>query len=232
IGGEDGRKMSKRFGNVINPDDIVKTYGADTLRIYEMFMGAFDQNTQWSTENIMGARRFIERVWKLAEKVMLEAPELSKKTEAMLHKTIKKVGEDIDSFGFNTAISALMILINTLEEEPTLSKDTYLTFLSLVCPFAPHVVEELRERLGEKRSNTEQSWPMYDVKKLADETITIAVQVNGKFRGTFETASDTSQDALETEAQKLPEIRKYIENKELVKIITVPKKLVNIVVNT
>lgn len=232
IGGEDGRKMSKRFGNVINPDDIVKTYGADTLRVYEMFMGAFDQNTQWSTENIMGSRRFVERVWKLTEKVSDEAPELPKKTETLLHKTVQKVGEDIDVFGFNTAISALMILTNAFEEESALSKESYLTFLSLVAPFCPHSAEEIRERLGEEGSVVDIPWPSYDESKLADETLTIVVQVNGKVRGTFETSADTPQNELKTTAQKLPEIQKHIENKEIVKIITVPGKLVNIVTNT
>ncbi len=232
IGGEDGRKMSKRFGNVINPDDIVNTYGADTLRVYEMFMGAFDQDTQWSTENIMGSRRFVERVWKLAEKVSDEAPELPKKTETLLHKTIQKVGEDIDIFGFNTAISALMILANALEEESTLSKETYLTFLSLVAPFCPHSAEEIREHLGEEGSVVDIPWPSYDENKLADETLTIVVQVNGKVRGTFETSADTPPNKLEREAQKLPEIQKHIENKEIVKVITVPGKLVNIVIKT
>jgi leucyl-tRNA synthetase len=232
IGGEDGRKMSKRFGNVINPDDIVNTYGADTLRVYEMFMGAFDQNTQWSTENIMGARRFVERVWKLAEKVSDEAPELPKKTETLLHKTIQKVGEDIDAFGFNTAISALMILVNALEEESTLPKKTYLTFLSLAAPFIPHSAEEIHEHLGEEGSMVNTPWPSYDESKLADETLTIAVQVNGKLRGTFETHANTTQNELETKAKELPEIQKHIENKEVVKVITVPGKLVNIVIRT
>ncbi len=230
IGGEDGRKMSKRFGNVVNPDDVVHTYGADTLRIYEMFMGPFDQNTGWSTENIMGARRFIERIWKLAEKVSDAAPPLPQKTETLLHKTIKKVGDDIDTFGFNTAIAALMILLNALEKEPALSKETYLTFLSLVAPFAPHIAEELGKSLGEEGSIVHRAWPIYDESKLTDDTITIAVQVNGKVRGTFETSVDASQEELENEAQTLSGVQKHIEDKEIVKIVTVPGKLVNIVI--
>ena len=230
IGGEDGRKMSKRFGNVVNPDDVVKIYGADTLRVYEMFMGPFDQNIGWSTDNIMGARRFIERVWKLGDRVQ-DTGMLSSEAETLFHKTIKKVGEDIDTFGFNTAISSLMILVNTFEKEAVISRDTYRTLLSLLAPFAPHVAEELwmmHEGVG---SIVYASWPTYDAEKLIDTTVTITVQVNGKVRGMFLASLGITEDDAVARAQALPEVARHFVDKEIKKAIYIKGRLVNLVVS-
>ena len=234
IGGEDGRKMSKRFGNVINPDDIVARYGADTLRIYEMFMGPFDQNIPWSTNNIIGSRRFLERIWRLKEKVSEDTKNisLSSETQVLIHRTIKKVGDDIDSFGFNTAISSLMILLNTLEKEPTIDTQTYATFLSLIAPFAPHIAEELWHLIGYTDSITHALWPHYDQNMLLTRTHTIAVQVNGKLRATFSIPTGTEEKTWREQALILPDVLKYIAEKEILNVIVVPEKLINIVVKT
>jgi len=230
IGGEDGRKMSKRFGNVINPDDIIARFGADTLRVYEMFMGPFDQNIGWSTDNIMGARRFLERVWKLSERVRDEAI-LSQETEALLHKTIQKVGDDIDTFAFNTAVSALMILVNALEKEPSIPVTIYRTCLSLVAPFAPHMAEELFARHGGEGSIVRAPWPSYDKTKCVASAVTIAVQVNGKMRGTFTAEVGISEEEIIARAHALPEIKKHISDKVVKKTIYIKDKLVNFVVD-
>ncbi|NTV22204.1 MAG: leucine--tRNA ligase [Candidatus Yonathbacteria bacterium] len=229
IGGEDGRKMSKRFGNVINPDDIIARFGADTLRVYEMFMGPFDQNIGWSTDNIMGARRFLERVWKLSERIEDEAT-LSHDTEILLHKTIQKVGDDIDTFAFNTAVSALMILVNALEKEPSIPVTIYRICLSLVAPFAPHMAEELFARHGGEGSIVRAPWPSYDKTKCIASTMTIAVQVNGKMRGTFVAEVGISEEEVTARAHALPEIKKHISDKVVKKTIYIKDKLVNFVV--
>jgi len=230
IGGEDGRKMSKRFGNVINPDDIVTRYGADTLRVYEMFMGPFDQNIAWSTNNIMGARRFIERIWKLGD-VVREDASLSEDAESLFHKTIKKVGEDIDTFSFNTALSSLMILVNAFEKEGAIPRATYRALLTLVAPFAPHIAEELWTVHGGEGTIVHAPWPSYDVSKLVSSTITVAVQVNGKLRATFTAdVGITEEDAI-ARARTLPEVIKHIDGKDITKTVYVKHKLINMVVS-
>jgi leucyl-tRNA synthetase len=230
IGGEDGRKMSKRFGNVINPDDIVTRYGADTLRVYEMFMGPFDQNIAWSTNNIMGARRFIERIWKLGDMVREDAS-LSEDAESLFHKTIKKVGEDIDTFSFNTALSSLMILVNAFEKEGAIPRATYRALLTLVAPFAPHIAEELWTVHGGEGTIVHAPWPSYDVSKLVSSTITVAVQVNGKLRATFTAdVGITEEDAI-ARARTLPEVIKHIDGKDITKTVYVKHKLINMVVS-
>ncbi|NTV44141.1 MAG: leucine--tRNA ligase [Candidatus Yonathbacteria bacterium] len=227
IGGEDGRKMSKRFGNVINPDDIVTQYGADTLRVYEMFMGPFDQNIAWGTDNIMGARRFLERVWKLAEKI--GDATLSEDAETLLNRTIKKIGDDIDTFAFNTAISSLMILVNMFEKERVVSVEHYRVLLRLLAPFAPHMSEELWTKCGDGGSIVCAPWPTYDETKLSASTATIAVQVNGKIRATFVIPAGMGDEEVCTRALALPEAQKYIAGKKVTKTIVVPNKLVSLV---
>ncbi|MCK9345222.1 MAG: leucine--tRNA ligase [Candidatus Pacebacteria bacterium] len=225
---EDGRKMSKRWGNVVNPDDVVGEHGADTLRLYEMFMGPFNQSVAWSTQSIVGPRRFLERVWKLAEKVSESANE--KTTDAALHKAIKKVGDDIETFGFNTAISALMILVNDLEKAESLSKHTYETLLVLLAPFAPHITEELWHELGNTTSIHLASWPAYDASKCVESEITIAIQVNGKVRDEIVVAADADEEAIKSIVLARPTIVKWTEGEEIKKIIVVKGKLVSIVV--
>ena len=234
--GEDGRKMSKRFGNVVNPDDIVKNYGADSLRLYEMFMGPFDQQIAWSTSGLSGTRRFIERVWKLKEQIKnkvyteLEQKE-SNKIEVVIHKTIKKVTEDIQNMRFNTAISSLMIAVNEIEKYQSISKEQYQKILQLLAPFAPHFTEELWTRLGNKKSIHLSAWPKYDSKMIVDEEVTIMIQINGKLRGSFVAPANSDNQSLEKMAKENDEVKKWLDGKSIVKVVVVPKRLVNIVVS-
>jgi len=228
IAGTDGRKMSKRFGNVVNPDDIVATYGADTLRIYEMFLGPFDQGSSWSTESIIGARRFLERVWRLREKVV--SPSTSRPYEAALHRTIKKVSEDIEAFKLNTAISALMIAVNELEKENEVSKKDYERLLLILTPFAPHIADELWESLGHKRSIYLESWPDFDETKIREALVSVAVQINGKVRAQISIAHDALEDTVRKIAETDPKIRGWLEGKTVKKLIYVKGRLVNFVV--
>ncbi len=227
IMGPDGQKMSKRFGNVVNPDDIVKLYGADSLRVYEMFMGPFEQAIAWSTDNMVGSRRFIERVWRLKQKISKNV--IKKETEQLLHKTIKKVGEDIQSFSHNTAISSMMILLNALESEVSVDKKTYETFLLILAPFTPHVADDLWNQLGHKKSIHLEVWTTYDESKLISDSFKIMIQVNGKIRGSLETNNPDEAFVIKAAKEK-PEIKKYLDGNEIVKEIYVKNKLVNFVV--
>ncbi len=227
---EGGVKMSKSIGNVINPDEIVENMGADTLRLYEMFMGPFDQPIPWSTDNIVGSRRFIERVWNTHYKVSNEA-QVGSKVESMLHKTIMKVGEDIESMSFNTAVSSLMILLNTLEKEEAVSKEVFETFLKLLAPFIPHVTEEIWSELGNKESIHSQRWPQYDKLKTIDSVITIAVQINGKTRTTVEIEPGNTEEIVTKKALEIPEISKWMEGKNVRRIVFVKDKIINIIVD-
>ncbi len=228
IMGEDGRKMSKRFGNVVNPDEIAHTYGADTMRVYEMFMGPFDQAIAWSTSSIMGSRRFLERVWKLSEKVKNGAV-MPKAAEIALNKTIVKVTEDIASLRHNTAISALMILSNEMDSCAEISDTAYASLLKMLAPFAPHMTEELWRNLGNKTSIHLSAWPTADMTKTVDDHVKIVVQVNGKMRASFEAPREATKDELQALALKLDEIIKWVGDKKPQKIIVVPGKLVSIV---
>jgi leucyl-tRNA synthetase len=228
IMGEDGRKMSKRFGNVINPDEIVKNYGADSLRLYEMFMGPFDQQIAWSTNSISGVRRFIEKVWRLREKVIVS--EKVEYLDKIIHKTIKKVTEDIESMRYNTAISSMMIAINEIENAESISKDQYEIILKLLAPFAPHFTEELWGSLGNKKSIHVGNWPQFDPSLIVNEEVNIMVQVNGKVRGSFTAPVNSDDTTLEAKAKEVDEVKKWLDGKMVVKVIVVPKRLVNIVV--
>lgn len=232
IGGADGRKMSKRWGNVVNPDDVVKTYGADSLRLFEMFLGPFESHLPWSTEGIIGSRRFIERVWRLAEKIYdlpLNTSRPLSQSRA-LHKTIKKVTEDIERFGFNTAVSALMICLNEFEKTEVTSDD-FKIFLQLLAPFAPHITDELWGMLGEVGSIHRSVWPTYDPALLVEHEVTIGVQINGKVRGEVTVASDSSKETVEAAALALPRIQEYLTGKQIKKTIVIPGKIVNIVID-
>ncbi len=224
----DGRKMSKRWNNVINPDDIVDNYGADTLRVYEMFMGPFDQSLPWSTESIIGSRRFIDKVCKLKEKTTEIKSDLE--LEKVLHKTIKKVTEDIESMNFNTAISSMMILVNEMEKAENVSIKDFKMFLQILAPFAPHITEELWSNLGEKKSIHKSPWPKWDKKKIVDDTIKIAVQVNGKVRGEIIISLDESEESIKNIALKEEKVIPWIEGKEIKRVIYVKGRIVNIVV--
>ena len=225
---DDGRKMSKRYGNVINPDDIVATYGADSLRVYEMFMGPFDQSIAWSTDNLMGARRFIERIWRLQEKYSTTASE-SGATELLRHQTIKKVTEDIHSFSFNTAISQLMIFLNHLEKLEHVPKAVFEDLILLLAPFAPHISEEIWRTLGHTDSIHLHAWSTFDEAKTISDTITIAIQINGKLRDTTTLARGMTEKEIIAIVFKNEVVLKWVENKEPKKVIYIPEKVVNIV---
>lgn len=234
---EDGRKMSKRWGNVVNPDEIIGTYGADTLRVYEMFMGPFDQQIAWNTNSMIGSRRFLERVWKLAGKVqgvgvsagMIAVPT---ELESLVHKTVKKVSADIADMKFNTAISTMMILLNALDEQSAVLREHYEIFLKLLAPFAPHMSEELWAVLGNKTSIHLSAWPVCDEAKIREASRKIGVQVNGKIRAEFEAATDASDADLQAAALALPEVKKWTDGKTIAKVIVVKGKLVSVVLGS
>lgn len=223
IGGADGRKMSKRWGNVVNPDDVVKLYGADSLRLFEMFLGPFESHLPWSTEGIIGSRRFIERVWRLAERVTEGKSDAG--AERLLHKTIKKVSEDINKFAFNTAVSALMILLNEFEKTAVGRKDFDL-FLQLLAPFAPHVTEELWSGSGSIHTS---AWPKHNSKYLIEDKVIIGVQVNGKVRAELTVAANASKEDVESLALGLPRVQELLKGMAVKKVIVVPGRVINIV---
>lgn len=228
IGGADGKKMSKRFGNVVNPDEMVALYGADTFRVYEMFMGPFADSIPWSTEGMIGPRRFIERVVRMEEKVK-EGVGDKKAILTLLNKTIKKVGEDITDFKFNTAISTLMIFLNEIEKEEVISKDTYARFVQILAPFAPHITEEMWATLGNTGSIHNSSWPVFDPNNILNETKKIILQVNGKPRGSLEVPQEVGEKEIEAMALEEENVKKWIAGKPIKKIISVKDKLVSIV---
>ncbi len=234
--GTDGRKMSKRWGNVVNPDEVVKNFGADTLRVYEMFMGPFEGTLPWSTDNLIGSRRFVERVWKLQSKVVLE--KVSRVTldndnyrtfETTLHKTIQKVGSDIENFAFNTAVSAMMIVVNEMEKLPEIHQSDFELFLKILSPFAPHVAEEIWHELGNKTLIVQENWPVADAKKMKESQVKVVIQVNSKVRAEMIVALDASEQDITEAAKKLPAVDKWLAGKEIKKIIYIPGRLLNIV---
>lgn len=226
---EDGRKMSKRWGNVINPDDIVEKYGADALRVYEMFMGPFSQSIAWNTNGLVGARKFLDKIWDLQEKLDNNFKH-SKKAITLLHQTIKKAGENVEDFKFNTVVSAMMILINKLSEEEKVSIEFYEKFLIILAPFAPHLSEEIWAKLGHKNSIFKESWPKYDENLAKEEEIELVLQINGKVRDRIKTSIEISEKEAQELALKSNQIGRWIEGKKIVKVIFVPGKLINIVV--
>jgi leucyl-tRNA synthetase len=221
---EDGKKMSKRYGNVINPDDVITTYGADTLRVYEMFMGPFTDSIAWNTNSMIGSRRFLERVWKLQDKAVAE--EGGADIESLLHRTIRKVGDDIKAFKFNTAISTMMIFVNAAEKG-AVSASQYARFLQLLAPFAPHMTEEIWRTKGHNISIHVSEWPAYSEDIAREERVTIAVQINGKTRGSVELARDTDKAAIEHAAKEA--VHEKLEGMQVVRVVVVPGRLVNFV---
>lgn len=239
--GEDGRKMSKSFGNVINPDDVIREYGADTLRLFEMFMGPLEQVKPWNTKGVEGVHRFLNRVWRLfitddpeAVTATLDASiedvPADAETLRLLHRTIKKVGEDIEGLRFNTAISQMMIFVNEMNKKDVRPRAVMETFVLLLAPFAPHLAEELWRLLGHDASLAHESWPAYDPSHTVDDEVEVILQVNGKLRDRMTVAKGMATDLLESAARDNEKVRSFLEGKTVVKVITVPDKLVNIVV--
>ena len=225
--GEDGQKMSKSRGNVINPDDVVKEYGADTLRLYEMFIGDFEKSAPWSPSAIRGCKRFLERVAGLPE--IVSGSGVTAELESAFHKTVKKVSLDIEDMKFNTAIAAMMTLLNDIYNHGSLTSDELNVFIRILCPFAPHLSEELWESIGEKPFASLAPWPEYDEAKTVEDTVEIAVQICGKLRSTI-TVSKTAETADAIAAAKAdPKVAAALEGKTVVKEIYVPGKIVNIV---
>jgi len=224
---EDGRKMSKRWGNVVNPDEVIEKYGADAMRVYEMFMGPFGQPCAWSTNGLNGSRRFLDRIWELANNLGKNS---DKEVLSLLHKTIKKIGDDIVDFKFNTAISAMMILANKMEEK-NVNAEQFEIFLKILAPFAPHLTEEIwQEKLGHQESIFKSPWPKYDPLLAKDERINLVAQINGKLRANIEVPADISEEEAKKIVLENEIITKWLDGKEIVKIIFVPGKLINIVI--
>ena len=243
--GEGGVKMSKSLGNVVNPDEIVKTYGADTLRVYEMFIGPFEDTAVWNTESIIGSRRFIEKVWRIGEKVLKQKNSsgltlpgvpggthtvLNSSVTKLLNKTVKKVGEDIEAMRFNTAISAMMILATEMEKIEFVDKEDFKKFLQILAPFAPHITDELWFIFGEKKSINLSTWPKYDEKEIIDNELKIVIQVNGKVRAEIFVLASEDEEKIKEQAENNPVIKKFTEGAQIKKIIYVKGRLVNIVV--
>ena len=226
--GPDGQKMSKSKGNVINPDDIVKEYGADVLRVYEMFMGDYQMDALWSVDSLRGCKRFIDKIIRLKDKVN-DIDGYTQSLEVLQNKTIKKIEYDMTHMGYNTVISSLMILANAYDNLDSITKEDYHLLITLLNPIAPHITEELNEQLGYKPI-CEASWPIYDEEKTIDDVISIAVQVNGKVRGTIDVNMEDDDNSIKEKALNNPNVMKHIDGKEIVKIIVVKGKIVNIVV--
>ena len=227
--GENGEKMSKSRGNVVNPDDIINEYGADTMRLYEMFIGDFEKSAPWSSQSIKGCKRFLERFAGLTE--LVKGTGVTPELESSFHKTIKKVTEDIETLKMNTAIAAMMSLINEIYDHGSLTADELNVFIRLVCPFAPHLAEEMWHTFcGEKSFASLAEWPEYDPAKTVDTTVEVAVQISGKFKGTITLAAGLSKEDAIAAVKADERFAKQIEGKTIVKEIAVPDKLVNLVV--
>ncbi|PIW35260.1 MAG: leucine--tRNA ligase [Candidatus Nealsonbacteria bacterium CG_4_8_14_3_um_filter_37_36] len=225
-----GAKMSKSKGNVVTPNYIFEKFGADTMRLYELFIGPSDQATEWSDKGVIGCYRFLNKVWNLQSKVNYELRITNYELEKLIHKTIKKVTEDIEDFRFNTAVSALMILANEFEKAKELSVISYRSLVKLLAPMAPHIAEELWQKLGSKKSIFFQPWPKYEPKLAKEEIIILVIQVNGKVRDKIEVKIDVSAKEAKELAISQKKVQKWIEGKEIKKIIFVPRKLINIVI--
>ncbi len=227
--GEDGEKMSKSRGNVINPDEIVKNLGADSLRTYEMFMGPFDQSITWSSDNIVGSKRFLEKVWKLQDRVTDNFSD-SEEIITLINKTIKKVGEDIESMNFNTAISGMMIFANGLENQEKISRETYLDFIKILSPFTPHICEEIWAKFGNKKSITLADWPKWESSKIVSGKIKMPIQINGKVRGVIDVNSDLNEDEITKIALSNKDIFKWTLETPIKKTIFVKNKIINFII--
>lgn len=227
--GTNGEKMSKSKGNVINPDDIVEEFGADTFRVYEMFMGPFDQVAAWSMESIRGCGKFLDRVWNLKD-MLIDDEKYLPEHEKMIHKAIKKVSSDIEEMKFNTAIATFMTMVNEFYKDKKLSKGEYKTFLQLLNPFAPHMTEELYQEIGQNKTIAETAWPEYDETKTIDDTIEIPVQMNGKVKVVITASKDADEEEVKSIVHQDEIVQKNLEGKTVVKEIYIGGKIYNIVV--
>ena len=237
IQGEDGLKMSKSRGNSINPDEIVETSGADALRLFEMFMGPLDKAKPWSTTGLQGSYRFLKRIWRMFDsenggmQITDADPAEDKKLYKLLHRTIMKVTIDIENLRFNTAISALMTLGNKMKSRMSVSRANAETFILMISPFVPHIAEEIWRRLGHTETIVFEKWPEYNELLAKEDLTNIAVQVNGKLRGEFQIENDIDVEIIEQMAKDLPEIQKWTDGKEILKVVVVPNRVVNIVID-
>ena len=225
--GDNGEKMSKSKGNVINPDDIVDEFGADTFRVYEMFMGPFDQSAAWSMDSIRGCSKFLDRVWNL-QTILIDGDAYSSEMEKTMHKSIKKVTNDIEEMKFNTCVSTFMTMVNEFYKLKRINKAELKTFITLLNPFAPHITEELNKIAGFKEDISTYEWPSFDESKTIDDTVTIAIQFNGKLKGTIDVQKDSEEDIVKEKVHK--EIDSKLDGKQVVKEIYVKNKIYNIVV--
>lgn len=229
--GANNEKMSKSRGNVVNPDDIVKNYGADTLRTYEMFISEFDKSVPWSDDAVVGVRKYLDRVWRLQD-ILVEGSSYSKDLEVLINQTIKKVTDDLENMKFNTAISQLMILLNAFIKKGSINKKELETYLILLNPFAPHLTEEIWQILGnDLQMSNENIWPIYDETKLTEDTIEMPVQINGKVRGKISIGIDASQEEVLEKANSTENVKIFLENKTIRKVIYIKGKILNIVAN-
>ena len=227
--GENGEKMSKSRGNVVNPDDVVNEFGADTMRLYEMFIGDFEKAAPWNTASVKGCKRFLDRVWNLQE-MLTDSMEYSKELESVMHRTIKKVTEDIDALKLNTAIAAMMSLINEFYDKKSVTRGELKTLVTLLNPFAPHITEEIWQQQGFEGQIAHTQWPVFDPEKCVDKTVELVVQVNGKVRAKLEVSADISKEDALRLAKEHSAVAALLEGKTLVKEIFVPGKLVNLAV--
>lgn len=225
--GSNGEKMSKSRGNVVNPDDIVNEFGADTFRVYEMFIGPFDQSAPWSMDSIRGCYKFLERVWNLQE-ILIDGDDYSPEFEKMMHKAIKKVSSDIEEMKFNTSIATFMTMINEFYKLKRINKAEFKTFLELLNPFAPHITEELYELLNINHTISDSTWPKYDEAKTIDDEIEIPIQFNGKVKATVKIALDSNEESVKEAVHN--EVASLLDGKTIIKEIYVKNKIYNIVV--
>ena len=225
-----GEKMSKSKGNVVNPDDVVEKFGADTLRTYIMFMGPFDQAVEWDDNGLVGVKRFLDKVWNLQEKIVQKSEKVNLKLQTSLHQTIQKVGEDIEGMRFNTAISKMMELVNEMSKEEKILTSYYSALIKVLSPFAPHLCEELWSILGNKNTLVYESWPEYDLELTKESVITLAVQINGKVRDEITIDASADEDNVKKLALASEKVQKWLEGKEPKKVIYVKGKLVSIVI--
>ena len=225
----DGSKMSKSKGNVVNPTDMINEYGADALRLYEMFIGDYSKDAAWSEEALRGCAKFLDRIYNLGDRLN-DSDEISKENEKMIHKTIKKVTEDLEEMKYNTAVSALMTLVNSFNDTKVLSKKDYRILLQLINPFSPHITEELNEKYNLGEELCYSSWPTYDEAKTIDDEVEVVVQINGKVRGKVTVPSDISEEDIKSKVREIENVSRYLEGATIVKEIYIPKKLVSIVI--